>query len=137
MGDIDRRGFLRLLSTSAVVLASPTSFFDMGPSAALGAAHGLDFPFLSTDYIIREALKALNNNPTFAQSINRQYEGWERDDVLHLFKKGYIISLKGKFQVNPITTVRDPTGPRDLLIGMEPIDNRLADIKARRLARRL
>lgn len=101
-----RRGFLQFLGSSALVLqASPTSFFDMGPSVALGAERGYN-SFSSLDWIAREALKVLNKNLTFAKHVNRLYDN-------QFLTPGDIITIGGKFQVNPgpIYPVREWASP--------------------------
>lgn len=107
MPDLGRRGFLKLLGSTALVLqASPTSFFDMGPSVALGAARGYN-SFSSIDWIAREALKVLNRNLTFAKQIQRDYNrSWSAHAEQLQVEEGDVIYIGGKFQVNPAPASR-------------------------------
>ena len=115
MSELGRRGFLKLLGSTALVLqASPTSFFDMGPSVALGSVRGYN-SFLSLDWVALKALKVLNNNLSFAKSMGRTFDersvhaaikvaeqqGWSFYPGSSRFKQGDVISVAGTFRVNP------------------------------------
>ena len=102
--NLTRRGFLSLFgSMTAAAVALP--LVDLDKLLWVPGAKRIFVPaghtFMTTDLMMKEALRTLENNLTFAKSINREY------DLAYALKAGDVITIDGKFAFDPRT--RKPT----------------------------